>query len=279
MTITVTGASGKLGSLIVRQLLQKVEANDITLCVRDPKKALLYQELDVDIRQIDYDSPESLQQAFTHTSRLLFISSPHMDDTVRIRQHSHVVEAAKKANVEHIIYTSFAFPEKSDISLTHLHLATEHAIRTTGIPYTFLRNALYADFIAQLGLGVATRTGELITYPGIDGFNSVTREDLALAAANILTNDAHKNQTYELTASRPWHFADLVQALTEITGAPITHREDSRADNWLYRFLSRIDTTSTTNDLETLIEKPTVSLYEAVRQILTDKREDNTRTK
>lgn len=273
MSITVTGATGKLGGLIVQQLLEKVEASKVTLCVRDPQRAWSQKEQGVELRQIDYDRPESLQDAFADTSKLLFISSPHMDDTVRMRQHSHVIEAAKKAKVEQIIYTSFAFPEKGDISLTHLHLATEHAIRTTGIAYTFLRNALYTDFIAQLGLEQAIRTGELITYPGINGFNSMTRQDLALAAVSVVTNRGHENQTYELTASRPWYFADLVEALSEITGVAVTHREDPSSDNWLYRFLTRIDTTSTTRDLEGLIRKPATPLREAVQQILGDRRD------
>lgn len=272
MSITITGATGKLGSLIISQLLQKVNAQQIVACVRNPEKAASIRALGVEVRQCDYDHPALLENAFADTAKLLFISSSHIDDTVRLRQHSHVIEAAKKAKVAQIIYTSFAFPEKSDISLTHLHLATEHAIRTTGIPYTFLRNALYSDFLAQIGLDEAMHTGELVTAPGKWRFNSVTRDDLALAAANVVTTNGHENQTYELTASQAWSFAELVKLLSTQAGKTITHREDALVDNWLYRFLGRIDTASTTTDLEGLIGRQTASLHDSVTQILADRR-------
>lgn len=67
--------------------------------------------------------------------------------------------------------------------MTHLHLATEHAIRTTGIPYTFLRSGLYMDFIEALDLHAAMSTGHLRVQPGSWQFNAVTRSDLAAAIA------------------------------------------------------------------------------------------------
>ncbi|MCP1310631.1 SDR family oxidoreductase [Paenibacillus tyrfis] len=268
MTILITGATGQLGRLIVGHLLQKVEAGQVIACVRHPEKAADFGRLGIEVRYGDYDRPESLAEAFAGGSKLLLISSPHPDDTVRIRQHVHAIEAAKQAKVGHLVYTSFAYPEKSSITLTQLHLATEYAIRTTGIPYTFLRSALYADFLVAIGLKEAAARGELITCPGDWAFNAVTRDDLALAAVAVLTGDGHEQRSYELTAPRSWTFGELAQTVSELTGKPVAHREDPAADSWLYRFLTRIDTSSTSPDLERLIGRGATPLRETVKRLI-----------
>ncbi|MCR8643771.1 SDR family oxidoreductase [Paenibacillus sp. N1-5-1-14] len=265
MSIAITGATGQLGAHIIQQLLGTVGAGSIVACVRDVGKAQKYVNLGIEVRYCDYDSSDSLAQAFVGITKLLLISSSHHDDTIRLRQHAQVIEAAKNANVEHILYTSFAFLGKGYIAPSHLHLATEHAILTTGIAYTFLRNALYMDFVHVFGLDEAITSGELHIYPGDWKFNSVTREDLAEGIATVLSESGHTNKTYELTASSPWTFQDLSDVLTDLTGKPIAVRQNPLIQSWIYGFLKHIDAASTSNDLENLLGRPTTSLRESIR--------------
>ncbi|MWV43868.1 NAD(P)H-binding protein [Paenibacillus sp. HJL G12] len=265
MTIVITGASGKLGSLIIKQLLQKGSPGPIAACVRHPEIAKPYHDLGIEVRICDYDQVESLETAFAGASKLLFISSSHPDDTTRLRQHAHVIEAAKRAKVEHLLYTSFAFPEAGSTSLTHLHLATEHAIHTTGIPFTFLRNALYTDFVGALGLDAAVSAGELLIPPGDWLFNSVARDDLALGIATVLLEEGHQNTIYELTSPHAWSFHELTHALSAIAGKPISLRQDIQVQHWLYGFLRKIDTSSTSPDLEKLIGGPMTPLKDSLQ--------------
>ncbi|GIO95605.1 NAD(P)-dependent oxidoreductase [Paenibacillus lautus] len=268
MSTIITGASGRLGRLIIKELLHHVQPNQIVACVRQMDSAAALEEQGIAVRFCDYDEPASLKEAFAGASRLLFISSPHPDDTVRLRQHAHVVEAAKKANVSHILYTGFAFPEHSDISMTHLHLATEHAIRTTGIPYTFLRSGLYMDFIEALDLHAAISTGNLRVYPGSWQFNAVTRTDLAAAIAGVLSGEGHSNKTYELVAPSVWTFNDLVSALSELTGNPISLCPTNEVQHWIFSFLRKIDTASTSGDLENLLGRPVTTLKESLKSYI-----------
>ncbi|WP_240421214.1 NAD(P)H-binding protein [Paenibacillus periandrae] len=269
MSIVITGANGQLGSLIMEQLLHKVSADQIIACVRHPEQANTYQKQGIEVRYCDYDQPESLKQAFTGASKLLLISSSNPDDTIRLRQHAHVIEAAKQAKVEHLLYTSFAFLGAGSIAPSHLHLATEHAILTTGIPHTFLRNALYTDFVGVLGLDTAMTSGELSVYPGDWQFNTVTRNDLAKGIAAVLTESGHEYQSYELTAPRPWTFHDLVIVLSELAGKPVSLRQDPQIRNWIYGYLRRIDTSSTSADLEKLMGGPVTSLKESIQPFIT----------
>ncbi|MFF2090721.1 NAD(P)H-binding protein [Paenibacillus sp. NPDC058174] len=269
MSIVITGANGKLGSLIIEQLLRKVAADQIVACVRDLEKAGRFHEYGIEVRLCDYDKPDTLEQAFAGAFKLLFIASSNQDDTIRLRQHAHVIEAAKKSQVGHLLFTSFAFPEQSSISMSHLYMATEHAILTTGIPYTFLRNSLYTDFVGVLGLDAAVATGELRISPGEWSFNTVTREDLAQGIAAVLSEGDHRNKIYELTASRSWTFDDLAAALSELSGKPVTIREDAEIQNWIFGFLRKINTSSASPDLERLIGGSVTPLRESIRPFIT----------
>ncbi|MFP4974403.1 NmrA family NAD(P)-binding protein [Paenibacillus sp. CN-4] len=268
MSILITGAAGKLGRLVIKQLLPLVGPGPIVACVRQPESQTALEDLGVTVRMCDYDHPGSLQQAFAGGSTLLLISSPHPDDTVRLRQHAHVIEAAKQAGISQLLYTSFAFPEKSGISLTYLHLATEYAIRTTGIPYTFLRNGLYTDFISALDLNSAIASGHLRVNPGPWAFNSVTRDDLAAAAAAVITGQGHHNKTYELASPNVWTFDELASILSELTGRPVSLDQSAEVSHWIFSFLKRIDTTSTSTDLEKLIGRPVTLLKDSIRSLI-----------
>lgn len=187
----ITGATGHLGGLTIRHLLDLVVApSDIAAVVRDSGKAKTSALADqgIEIRRGDYDDPPSLVEAFRGASRLLFVSAPSHDNTLRIRQHAHVVKAARNAGVGHIVYTSIAFSEKLTIGVENVHLATEYMIKTTSIPYTFLRNAFYLDSLINERLHQFIEKGEIINAAGNGKLNLVTRNNLALAAAKVLTS-------------------------------------------------------------------------------------------
>ena len=285
MSIVLTGATGQLGGLVLQHLLKKVPASEIAVAVREPEKGYAFRELGVDVRHGDYNDAASLKKAFAGASKVLLVSSPLHDDTIRIRQHATAVEAAKAAGVGQIYYTGFAFAEKSALPLAHVHLATEHAIRTTGIPYTILRNSLYADLFLNPGLLSSVETGELISSTGTGRLNTATRNDLALATATVLAEDGHENQSYDLTLPQAFSFDELAQVLSEVSGRPVVHRSVSSdemktiliqaglpapvADMMagIYQTIANGDTSSASGDLEKLIGSQLTTLKQQVEQL------------
>ncbi|OLN21364.1 NAD(P)-dependent oxidoreductase [Domibacillus antri] len=286
MSIVITGATGQLGSLVIQHLFDKnVPANEIIAVVRDKEKAPSLAEKGVEIRHGDYDHPDSLVNAFEGADKLLFVSSPDSDDTLRIVQHANVVKAARDAGVKHIIYTGYAFAEESAIPLAHVHLATEQAIRTTKIPYTFLRNSLYTEVFVNPALAASIEHGAVVTNTGKGRLNTLTRSDLALAAAVVLKEDGHENKTYTLVANKTWSFDELAQILSDISGKTIVHQAVSFEEEkaillqaglpehlalmfaGIYQSIAEGETFRTTEDLEKLIGTPT-PLEESVKQAL-----------
>ncbi|NBD28121.1 SDR family oxidoreductase [Paenibacillus glycinis] len=197
MKMLVTGATGKLGSLVVEALLKTVPASRLAVSVRNPEKAEALKARGVEVREGDFDRPDTLDAAFAGIDRLLIISADG-DNETRIRQHAHAVEAAKRNNVGFIAYTSAPNARNSSLFLAAVHRATEEAIMNTGIPYSFLRNNWYLENES------ANIQGALAGHPWVTSAGSgktgwALRQEYAEAAAAVLSGQGHENTVYELS--------------------------------------------------------------------------------
>ena len=140
MKIGITGATGQLGRLVVSKLKTKISPDNIVALVRSVPKAA---DLGIEVREADYDKPETLDLALKGIDTLLLISANEVGK--RIVQHRNIIAAAKKAGVTWIIYTSLLHADKSSLGLAAEHIATEEALKKSGAPYTFLRNGWYTE--------------------------------------------------------------------------------------------------------------------------------------
>src|SRR3954453_1553475 len=140
MIIAITGATGQLGRLGIRQMKENAPGAQFVALVRPTAKA---SDLGVTARQADYGKPRTLDTALTGVDTLLLISSNEVGR--RGTQHRNVIEAARKAGVSRILYTSLLHADTSPMSLAGEHLQTEAAILGSGIPYTILRNGWYTE--------------------------------------------------------------------------------------------------------------------------------------
>lgn len=224
MKYLVTGATGKLGSKIVDVLLKSVPASELAVSVRNPEKAEALKAKGVDVRHGDFDKPETLDEAFKGVERLLIISADGDNDT-RIRQHANAVEAAERAGVSFIAYTSLADATESQNLMAPPHVETEGAIERTGIPHAFLRNNWYLE--NELGSIQGVLAGAPWVTAARDGkVGWALQEDYAEAIANVLVADDFEQDIFEL--SGPLHTqAELVEALSEVLGREVTLQEVS----------------------------------------------------
>ncbi|MGW0517286.1 SDR family oxidoreductase [Crossiella sp. NPDC003009] len=278
MTIVVTGATGQLGRLVVKHLLTKVPAEQVVGSVRTPAKGA---DLGIQLREGDFDRPETLVAAFAGADKLLIISTDGDSAAERVRQHANAIEAAKAAGVKHIHYTSLTSADTATIVLAQTHGPTEELIKASGIPYTILRNNWY--FENDLGtIAGALATGVLATSSKGGRFAPAAREDFARAAAAVLTTDGHQNTTYELGGPESYSYADFAKLVAEASGKDIAYAEvtpeEARAGMLgaglpaglvelivdFYRALGQGELDVPRGDLEKLIGQPAVSLREFV---------------
>lgn len=195
--IAITGANGQLGLRIIKRLLgQGVSAPEIVAVVRTAHKAVDLANKGVLVRQGDYEDPPSLESAFEGINTVMFISNTDLAN--RERQHNNVVNAAKEAGVNRLVYTSIV-DLGDDNPLAQSHRSSEQAIIASGLNWTFFRNNFYMDgYVAEVEIAMKTGTYRTPTR-GDAGAALVSRDDISRAAAVVLTSEGHNGRIYNLT--------------------------------------------------------------------------------
>lgn len=282
MKMLVTGATGKLGSKVVETLLKSVPASQLAVSVRNPEKAEGLRARGVDVRQGDFDRPETLDAAFAGIDRILIISADG-DNETRIRQHTNAVEAAARANVGFIAYTSLANASESKIFLAPPHQAAEKAILKTGIPYSILRNNWYLEN-ETASIQAVLAGAPWVTSAGSGKVGWALQQEYAEAAA-VLAGNGHENTIYELSGKLLTQ-EELASALGTVLGkeVPVQQVDDATyADimksagvpDFVIPILVGIQQgiregalEIESNDFEKLLGRPTTPISKALSQIV-----------
>lgn len=222
--ILVTGASGKLGSLVIEHLVGIGLKNRIVAFTRNRDKAIEYKMQGIETRIGDFDELAGLEKAFDGVEKMLLISTL---DHNRFAQQSRVIDAAKRAGVKHIAYTGVAMRDVDSSAVKALmksHFDTEDHLRVSGLNYTFLRNSLYMEMIP---LYVGQKVFDKGIYlPAGDGkVRFALRSEMAEAAAKVLAEEGHENKHYDITGGASYSFQDIADALTELTGKTVGYTD------------------------------------------------------
>ena len=218
MTIAVTGATGQLGRLVIDALISRGAApGEIIAAVRDVAKAADLAARGVQVREADYDRPETLAAAFEGVSRLLLISGNEVGK--RLPQHTAVVTAATSAGVGFLAYTSILRADTSTIGLAPEHRATEDVIAASGIPYALLRNGWYVE---NYPIATALSTGAFVGSAGEGRIAAATRADYAEAAAAVLLSG--EPGVYELGGDA-FTMAELAAEVARQSGKPVGYQD------------------------------------------------------
>jgi len=220
--ITVTAATGHYGGLVVEELVRRgVPASDIVAAVRDPDKAASLAGRGVQVREADYDRPDTLVPAFTGAGKLLLIPSAVFGQ--RFPQMQRAVTAAAEAGVGLIAYASFVNTGTSTLRLGQEHKQAEAAIRASGMPFVLLRNGAYTEMYTET-LGPALQYGAILGSAGDGKVSGATRADLAAAAAVVLAGDGHPGKVYELGGTA-FTMAGLAAEVSRQTGRHIVYQD------------------------------------------------------
>ena len=228
--IGITGASGRLGRLVVEALLRSVQASRIVagLCNPDDDGAKALRALDVEVRQGDYERTDTLDRAFAGIERLLLISSNEFGK--RVDQHRNVIEAAKRAGVRRIAYTSVLHADTSPPKLTDEHRRTELVLAASGVPFVILRNGWYTENYAA-SIPMALEHGALFGSAGQGRISSAARADYADAAAAVLTAaEVENGRIYELAGDDAYTLEEFAAEVAKVSGRPVVYRNLPEAE-------------------------------------------------
>lgn len=282
--IVITGASGQLGRLVIAQLLETVPASRLVAAVRDPAKVADLAAKGVQVRQADYSQPATLDRAFEGAEKVLLISSSEVGQ--RVTQHQAVIEAAKRAGVKLLAYTSVLHADTSALGLAEEHRQTEAALAQSGVPAVVLRNGWYHENYTA-GVAHAVANGAHFGSAGEGRISSAARADYARAAAVVLTAaEDQAGKVYELAGDESYTLKEFAAQIAEQSGKPVIYTDLPEADykgallqaglpEFVAELLANSDTAAakgalfdSSRQLSRLIGRPTTPLASSIAEAL-----------
>jgi NAD(P)H dehydrogenase (quinone) len=221
LSLVITGASGAFGRMAAERLLTQVEPSQLVLVTRNPDALAAFAARGAKVRFGDFDKPESLREAFAGAEKLLLISTLDVGKR-RQRQHKNAVSAAIAAGVGHVIYTSsVGIHPRSPAFVIEDHLFTEEALRRSGLNFTLMRDAQYAEVITTMIAPQAVASGEWVSSAADGCMAFVSKQDCVASAVAVLTTPGHEGAVYEITGPELLTFGDCARIAAEVTGKPI----------------------------------------------------------
>lgn len=197
--VVLTGTTGGLGSAVLKHILSQniIPPSNLIISLYNPQKApsslTELSTLGIDIRHGDYTQPDTLSSAFSDSKVLFLVSYPSIAHKTRVDAHKNAIDAAKRAGVSHVLYTSLAFggnlEDSSVAAVMQAHLDTEAYLKASGIAYTIIREGIYSEsYPLYLGFFDHKSGGDEVCIPedGRRGIAWASRDELGEATARLI---------------------------------------------------------------------------------------------
>lgn len=220
LKILVTGATGNVGSEVLRLLL----SHDCHVCaaVRNPDKAQQILGNNIHCVPFDFTNPDTWASAFEGVNKLFLVRPPALAN-VR-RQIAPALNAAKQAGVEHIVFLSLLGAERNRVVP---HAKIERYIEQLDIPATFLRASFFMQNLNTVHQEDIKTRGELFMPAGNGKTSFIDVRDIAAVAVRALVEDGHQHQAYALTGREALTYYEVADIFTEVLGKKIRYTNPS----------------------------------------------------
>ncbi|MER6126093.1 NAD(P)H-binding protein [Streptomyces sp. NPDC001795] len=215
--ILVTGATGTIGSELVRQLAARGEK--VRALTRDPAKARVPSG--VEVVRGDYLDPASLDGAMSGATAAFLLGALGPD----ARHDQALVAAARAAGVGRLVKLSAIATGDPEVGPSGTwHVAGEQAVRDSGTEWTILRASSFAS--NTLSWVPAVREGKPVPNMTGDGPSGVIDpRDVSEAAARALVDGGHAGRTYTLTGPEAISVPGQAAVLALVLGHPIATQD------------------------------------------------------
>jgi uncharacterized protein YbjT (DUF2867 family) len=215
--IVVTGATGNVGLEVVRAL--SAGGHSVRAAVREPLPLDLPHVTPV---AFDFADPASYDRALAGATALFLMRPPAISDTKRFI--NPVIDAARRANVQRVVFLSLLGAERNRIVP---HAAVEAYLQTAGVPWTLLRAGFFMQNLNTTHRDEIRDRSEILVPAGRGKTSFIDVRDIAAVAAKALTEPGHTGRAYPLTGSEALDYYQVAAMLSEALGRPIVYRNPS----------------------------------------------------
>ncbi len=238
-TVLVTGATGTVGSEVVKQLTSSSSSSGsrVRAAVHSKNNAdkLKNENKTIEIVNMDYNKPETIVNALNEVDKIFLVTppAPNMNEL-----SSSLINEAKKNNIKHIVKLSVLDADaEPGILIGRWHRQEEKNIEESGIPYTFLRSgAFMQNFINYFGQTIKTQDTFYVPTRDVKA-SFVDVRDIAAVATEILLNkneskskQQYENKKYGITGSDALSYSQAAEILSKVLGRKISYVNITEVD-------------------------------------------------
>lgn len=216
--ILLIGATGNMGMPIVRNLLKK--EGEIRLLVHSEKSSAIIRPLgQMETFVGDFRNDSDLRKAMEGCSSVFHVVPPFTNDEAEIGYR--MVENAHAAGVEHIVFNSVLHPQLRKMEHHAQKLLVEEAVIESGLDFNIVQPAMLMQNFQMIWETIREKG----IYPVISSPDKkmalIDSEDVGEAVANILTDPALRNATFELAGPDVLTYKEMASIISEELKRPI----------------------------------------------------------
>ena len=231
--LLLTGADGNLGRQAAKYLLELAGRDRIILCGYSEESLKEFTKQGIETHVTNFNSSEGLAEAFSNADKIALISMPFVGKK-RQNAHKNAIDAAKKAGVGQIIYTSLVnAADETNPSVEKIdHAYTEDYIMQTGLDYIFLRNSQYAEAMITNYFTFAKMDGVLKNSQGNGKMAYISRKDCAKAIAYSLVSENYHKTILNINGPQLMTISEFIEYGNQVTGNHVTYEELTDEENY-----------------------------------------------
>lgn len=234
--ILLTGVDGNLGKIAALTLLELEDKENLIFCGYNKEALKYFSDLGVETRFCNFNHYEGLEEAFKGAERLGLISMPFVGPK-RQNAHKNAVDAAKKAGVKQIVYTSLVnADDESNPSVEKKdHIYTERYILEQGLDYIFLRNSQYAEAMITNYFTYVHLDNVLKNSQGDGLMAYISRKDCAKAMAYALhrgNEPEYKRAILNINGPELMTISKFIEYGNQATGNHVSYKELTDEENY-----------------------------------------------
>jgi uncharacterized protein YbjT (DUF2867 family) len=213
--ILVTGAAGKTGQAVIRALASRGEA--VRALAHKSEQVELLRSLGAQEVVVG----EMLSQVFLEQAvrgiKSVYHICPNVDPYETVIG-SFAIQAARHAGVEHFVYHSVLHPQAENMPHHWKKMRVEELLLESGLGFTILQPTVYMQNVLANWKRIMGEHVYAVPYPVSTRLSMVDVDDVAEAAAVVLTKPGYRSAIYELSGCAPISQSEIAQTLSEKLG-------------------------------------------------------------
>lgn len=216
--ILVTGATGKTGGEVARQL---AAANtSFRALVRDADKAAPISALGAELVVGDIADEAFLSTALSGIDKA-FLVMPNDEEQLVLEKA--FTDACAAAGVQHLVYLSSleSVPESNN-PITQNHVAAQDYIRESGMSWTLVRPTFFMQNFETYAPRIK-EAGQIIMPVGNGTVSATDLRDVGEVIRDVLTKPGHENKSYDLTGPELLTFAEIAEQFSRVLGTTVEY--------------------------------------------------------